>query len=116
MNHSSTKSIYIGKIIRRKVDESGMTYAEFARRINSSRTSLYSLFESKSIDVEKLICISNVLNCNLFYEVYGIGSKPMNDYPFIAIPIKDGKLDISNLGDEYLQRLRKCLYDNKGLD
>ncbi len=51
---SELKDIFIGRIIQQKVDEKGMQYAEFARRINMARTSLYYLFNAKSIDVERL--------------------------------------------------------------
>lgn len=108
----NTKDIYIGKIIREKVDKSGMTYAEFARRINSSRTSLYTLFDSKSIDVEKLISISEVLNCNLFLEVYGIGNKYITNLPFIAIPLSKGKLDLTHLGEEHIKEIKEYLLNN----
>lgn len=108
----NTKDIFIGKIIREKVEKSGMTYTEFARRINSSRTSLYTLFESKSIDVEKLISISEVLDCDLFLEVYGIGSNRINDLPFLAIPINKGKLDLRHLDEEQLMQIKDYLYNN----
>lgn len=61
---------YIDEIIKAKVDEQGIGYAEFARRINCARTSLYNLFNSKSIDVERLLIISEVLNFNFIEEVY----------------------------------------------
>ena len=106
----NTKNIYIGKIIRERLDASGMTYSEFAKRIHVSRTSLYSMFDSKSIDVERLIRISDVLECNFFYEVYGIGCKAGKEYPFLAIPFVNGKLDISNLRDEEIQELKTVIY------
>lgn len=62
---SELKDIFIGRIIQQKVDEKGMQYAEFARRINMARTSLYYLFNAKSIDVERLILISKVLGYDL---------------------------------------------------
>lgn len=64
------KDIYIGALIRKKVDESGMAYAEFAHRINTSRTNIYRIFESKSIDIERLIRISAVLDYDFIHEVY----------------------------------------------
>ncbi|ANU56384.1 hypothetical protein ADH74_19255 [Bacteroides caecimuris] len=38
---SKFKDIYIGKLIQQKVDERGISYAEFARQIHCARTSLY---------------------------------------------------------------------------
>lgn len=64
------KNIFIGPLIRQKVDERGMTYAEFANRINMSRTNVYRVFESKSLDVERLMVISSVLDYDFIHEVY----------------------------------------------
>lgn len=69
-NAPELKNIFIGALIRQKVEESGMTYAEFAHRINTSRTNVYRIFESKSIDVERLIVISSVLDYDFIHKVY----------------------------------------------
>lgn len=69
-NAPDLKDIFIGALIRQKVDESGMTYAEFAHRIHTSRTNVYRIFESKSVDTERLIIISSVLDYDFIHEVY----------------------------------------------
>lgn len=63
-------SIHIGSIIRRKLEESPLTIAEFAERINRTRPTVYDIFSRKSIDTELLITISKVLNYNFLQEVY----------------------------------------------
>lgn len=62
--------IHIGNMIRRKLDERGMSYAEFARRINCERQSLYYMFSCQSIDIDRLMLISKVLDFDFIRNVY----------------------------------------------
>ena len=64
------KSIHIGNLIRRRLDASGMTYTDFARRINCERQSLYYLFGCQSIDINRLLLISKVLDYDFIRNVY----------------------------------------------
>ena len=64
------KHIHIGSIIRQKLMESPLSIAEFASRINRTRTTVYDIFERKSIDVDLLLRISEVLDYNFLEEVY----------------------------------------------
>ncbi len=64
------KNIHIGSLIRQKLDQSGMSYKDFARFINCERQSLYYLFSCRSIDIERLILIGNVLNYDFIRNVY----------------------------------------------
>ena len=63
------KDLYIGHIIRQKVDESPYSIAQFAREIGHSRDSVYDLFKMKSIDIDLLCKISKVLMYN-FLDLY----------------------------------------------
>ena len=47
-----------------------MTITEFAQGIDRERTTIYDIFERKSIDTELLIKISQVLNYDFIHEVY----------------------------------------------
>ena len=60
-------NIFIGKIIAKKVKESHLSVAEFAKRINRSRTTVYDIFSRKSIDIELLMIISEALNYDFLY-------------------------------------------------
>lgn len=64
------KNIHIGSIIREKLEESGLSIAEFATKINRTRTTVYDIFNRKSIDIDLLLCISEVLDYNFLEEVY----------------------------------------------
>lgn len=103
------KDIYIGKLIEEKVKERHLTYAEFARMIHCSRTSLYYIFSSKSIDVERLLLISKVLNYDFIGEVY-LKKENYNErvsVPHIVIPFKDKDIDFSQLPPELLRLIKE---------
>ena len=53
---------HFGAEIRKVLKEKGMTVAEFARRINKSRENAYDIFRRKSLDMELLSAISEVLD------------------------------------------------------
>ncbi|HIX26658.1 MAG TPA: helix-turn-helix domain-containing protein [Candidatus Barnesiella excrementigallinarum] len=63
------KSIHLGKLIKKKFNESGLTVNEFAQRINRSRTVVYNIFERESIDIKMLEEISRALNYD-FIKLY----------------------------------------------
>lgn len=101
-------NIYIGKIIQAKVKERGLGYAEFARRINCARTSIYSLFNSKSIDVERLLHISEVLEYDFIDEVYKKRPEEYTiEHPYIHIAFKNGAIDLSHLPKELLTIIKE---------
>ncbi|MDR2146704.1 MAG: helix-turn-helix domain-containing protein [Tannerella sp.] len=63
------QQIFIGELINRKLSEHGMSKSEFARRIGCSRGTVYNIFNSKSLDIELLIHISEILGYD-FTEHY----------------------------------------------
>lgn len=94
------KDIFIGKIIRQKVDDLHYNHSDFARQIHCARSSLYNLFNSKDISVEKLLLISEVLHYDFIHEVYlKHGSLPCNK-PTITIPILNGHIDTTDMPEE----------------
>ncbi len=107
---SKFKDIYIGRIIQQKVDERGMSYAEFARQIHCARTSLYTIFNSKSIDIERLLLISDVLQYDFISNVY-LGRRKTGDasQPYIQLPLTSKGIDTSHLPDELVEWLKKHL-------
>ena len=64
------KNVHIGSIIRTKLEESQLSIAEFAERINRTRPTVYDIFNRKSIDTDLHIKISEVLGYNFLQEVY----------------------------------------------
>lgn len=56
----------IGKLIRQKVDERGITIVRLARELSYSRTNIYKIFNKRSIDTEVLLRISSILEFDFF--------------------------------------------------
>lgn len=61
--------MHIGHLVKSVFDASGMTVSEFARRINCERTNVYKIFDRRTIDVELLVRISEILNHNFLADV-----------------------------------------------
>lgn len=66
-------SLHIGKLIRKHLEELGMTKSEFARRLDTSPQNIYGIFKRKSIDTELLKNISTILNYD-FFQYYASGA------------------------------------------
>ena len=100
------KNIHIGSIVKQKVMESSMTIKEFAGRINCERTTVYDIFERKSIDSELLIRISEALNFDFYNEIYL--RKKTNNFSkkvLIAFEIEGENVDNLDLPDELIKLL-----------
>jgi transcriptional regulator with XRE-family HTH domain len=104
------KNIHIGNIIKQKLAESSMTVKEFADKINCDRTTVYDIFKRKSIDVERLVKISQVLNFDFINEIYL--KQPAKILPhtgetiFIAIEIDKNILRETDLPDSFLRLVK----------
>lgn len=70
---SPALSLHIGKLIRKHLEEVGMTKSEFARRLNTSPQNIYGIFKRKSIDTNLLKNISIILNYD-FFQYYASGA------------------------------------------
>ncbi|MDR1611016.1 MAG: helix-turn-helix transcriptional regulator [Candidatus Symbiothrix sp.] len=57
--------VHIGSVIHEKLKEQGMSVTDFAKALHCNRPNAYSIFERKNVDVELLVDISKVLNCDL---------------------------------------------------
>ena len=56
----------LGERIKEVVEERGMTYSEFARRINKSPQNASSIFTRRTVDTETLQKVSQVLSYDFF--------------------------------------------------
>ncbi|MDR0743861.1 MAG: helix-turn-helix domain-containing protein [Tannerella sp.] len=102
------KNIHIGKLIKEKFKEKKMSKAEFARRINVHRSTIYLLFEQKSIDIELLFNISKVLDYNFVEEIYINRPKPKDDTIIVGVEIDRSQLQNLDLPEEFI-RLSKYI-------
>jgi len=62
--------IHIGKKIQIIFNQTGLSVSQFARLLDVNRTSIYNIFESKTIDIELLCKISDVLHYDFISEIY----------------------------------------------
>ena len=77
--------LHIGHMVKSVFDESGLSVAEFARRIHCERTNVYKIFNRQSIDVETLVKISEALEHNFLEDVmkhYGLSTKYSTNLSF----------------------------------
>lgn len=107
MEHRTYKDIYIGPLIKQKLDESGIPYAVFARQIHCARTNLYRIFNSKSIDIERLLLISDILRYDFIHEVYIPHYAPFTpDFPCIVLPLREGNVSLEHLPTELRKQIK----------
>ena len=100
------QDIHIGPIIKQKLNEKSMTIAEFADRINCERTAVYHIFKQKSMDTERLLKISEVLEYDFINEIYlkkeAEKSQPKQTV-IVAVEVDTDSLKKLNLPDEFMQ-------------
>ena len=63
------KKIHYGQEVKERFDRTGMSVAEFARRIARSRNTVYSIFKREFIDLELLSKISEVLGFDFIHDL-----------------------------------------------
>lgn len=89
------KDVHIGSEIARVVREKGISITEFAGMICCHRKNVYDIFTRKSIDIDRLIRISEVLDhdfiLSAYYPEISIGEG--NELVFNLL-YKDGKLKV----------------------
>jgi len=96
-------NIHIGNIIKEKLNEKSMTITDLARKINRDRTTIYDIFERKSIDIELLIKISDILDYDFIHEIY-FPQKNMNTQKIlIAVEIGKNEIERLNLPEEFVR-------------
>ena len=101
------KDIHIGPIIKKKLTEKSMSIADFARKINRERTSVYNILGRKSIDIDLLIKIGNVLDYDFIHEVYFPNNETKASKILIAIEIEKSDLEKLDLSEKFV-RLVNC--------
>jgi len=93
--------LYIGEIIKQKFNEKNISISQFAKKINCSRANVYNIFAAKSIDIDKLILISKVLDYP-FLEEYTLQNRSNSDTNtriVLEIEVKNGRPYIKQIED-----------------
>lgn len=70
-------AIIIGKIIHNLVKKSGIKAKVVAEYVNISESTLFGLYKRESVDIDKLILFSKLLNHNLF--LYYLNEEPLKN-------------------------------------
>ena len=98
------QKLHIGHMVKSVFDESGLSVAEFARRIHCERTNVYKIFNRQSVDVEILVKISDALEHNFLEDVmkhYGLSAKYSANLSF--------NITLDDLTEENINNLSKVL-------
>lgn len=69
------KDIHIGKLVKEKFDESSLSVPEFAAALHKSRTTIYDIFSRKSMDIDLLLQISDILNYDFLRKICELNNK-----------------------------------------
>ncbi|MBQ8959341.1 MAG: helix-turn-helix transcriptional regulator [Bacteroidales bacterium] len=72
---ANTDNVHIGHLIKSVFDESGMTVSELARKLHCERTNVYTISRRRTVDVELLAMLSEILNYNFLDDAmkhYGL--------------------------------------------
>ena len=95
------RDIHIGTMIREKLTEKSMSITEFAAGINKERTTVYDIFERKSIDIELLISISKVLEYDFIRSVYY--DEETSPTLFIAVKTNEAEIKKMELPEAFIR-------------
>jgi predicted transcriptional regulator len=102
-------NIHIGSIIKQKLAESSMTIKDFSDKINCDRTTVYDIFKRKSIDIERLMRISQALHYNFIEEIYLKRTNiniPASQTIFIGVEIDKSILSKLDLPDKFIRLIK----------
>ncbi|MGZ4054452.1 MAG: hypothetical protein ACXVDZ_10585 [Bacteroidia bacterium] len=113
-------NIHVGKAILKKIEETGISKSEFARRINRAPQTVQHIFVKQSIDTNLLLDISTVLKFNFFAlflkedQMKQLGSVSDNKGQLKRLTDKIDKLtEVNNLLEKSLKDKEKSLKDKE---
>lgn len=98
-------AIFIGKVIHELVKDSGLKAKVVADYVNISPSTLYGIYKRESVDVDKLILFSRLLNKNLFLHY-------LNEEPLKSMFSKD----VASLQNRILELENELLAKNEKLN
>lgn len=64
------KDVHVGKMVHSELKKQGRTVTWLAEQIYCEKSNIYKLFRRKSIDLEQLMKISEVLGHNFLRDCY----------------------------------------------
>lgn len=106
------KNIHIGSLIKKRFDEKRkwdkhFNKTVFAELIHVHRSTIYVIFEQKSIDIELLIRISKALDYNFIEEIYLRKSQVESECKIIVgIELTKQQLEQLDFPESYFRLLK----------
>lgn len=98
----------MGQLVKSVFDESGMTVSELARQLHCERTNVYTIFRRRTIDVELLAMLSDILNHNFLDDAMKLYGLTATFSPTLSL-----NLLLENLTTEHILYLTKVLEEIK---
>ncbi|TKC07494.1 bacteriophage CI repressor [Pedobacter frigoris] len=91
-------AVVIGEIIHKLVKESGLKAKVIAEHVNVSESTLFGIYKRDTVDIDKLISFSKLLNKNLF--LFYLDEEPLksmfsNDTVALQNRIMDLELEVN---------------------
>ena len=106
---ATQQNLHIGQMIKAVFEESGLSVAELARRIHTTRSNVYFIFERSRADVKQLLELCDALNHNFLDDIQFQSGMKSNLCPReIHIDLK-----LEDLSDEQVVRVRRFLQEMK---
>ena len=93
-------SIHIGKIIHELIKKRGFKAKVVAKAINISESSIYKIYRRQTIDIDKLIKLSQFLDTNLF--VHYLSEEPLKS--MVSKEAEKLSTQLNNLKSELIQK------------
>lgn len=106
---ANTDNVHIGHLIKAIFDESGMSVSELARQLHCERTNVYTIFRRRTVDVELLAMLSEILNHNFLDDAMKLYGLTATFSPKLELNIS-----FEGLTTEKVEQLRKLLSEFNG--
>ena len=90
-------TVHLGHIVKKKFEESGLSITQLAATINRTRTTIYDIFERKSIDIDLLIQLSEALHFDFIHEIYLPLLKAQKKRYFVGVEVSEEELQQMDL-------------------
>lgn len=105
---ANMNNVHIGQLVKSVFDESGMTVSELARQLHCERTNVYTIFRRRTIDVELLAILSEILNHNFLGDAMRLYGLTATFSPKLNICI-----GFEDFTTEKMERLKEVLSEFK---
>jgi transcriptional regulator with XRE-family HTH domain len=93
-------ALHIGKLIAKKIGETGMTKSELGRRINVTPQNIHYILRNNSIDTDLLRKVSIALDYDFFQHYLGLKPEGKTNDKLINITSGELKIQLNTVKQE----------------